>query len=190
MSSIVTLNEDYTQAAIALFGNTKPFLSEIKNIGGIFNARLKYNGSSAPGWIFPKTKLQVVRQLVNKINSGDIKPQDTEPTNDDKRKESYTRASEKSEKNEKSTEANVVLSKQEFKYIMNTLTKLTQEVTELKRKVFPDSMEARRPQSSQPKKVVKEEVSEDDDEEEEDDDEEEEEEVVQPKKGPSFLRKK
>lgn len=188
MSSIVTLNEDYTQAAIALFGNTKPFLSEIKNIGGIFNARLKYNGSTAPGWIFPKTKLQGVRQLVNKINSGDIKPQ--EETSDDKKKERTNDRIEKNEKNEKS-DKNVTLSREEFMYIMNTLTKLDREVTELKRKINPDSVEVRRPQTAYPKKVVKEEVSEEEDDEEDmDDEDEEEEEVVQPKKGPSFLRKK
>ena len=184
MSSIVSLNEDYTQAAIALFGNTKPYLGEIKNIGGIFNARLKHAGSTAPGWIFPKTKLQVVKQLVNKINSGEISPQEVE-----EKKEYVKESKEKKEKPRESTDKNVVLSREEFMYIMNTLNRLDQEVNELKRKINPEAKK----EVKEPKKVVvKQESSEEDEDDidEDDDDEEEEEEVKPQKKGPSLLRRK
>lgn len=183
MSSIVSLNEDYTQAAIALFGNTKPYLGEIKNIGGIFNARLKHAGSTAPGWIFPKTKLQVVKQLVNKINSGEISPQEVE-----EKKEYVKESKDKKEKTRESSDKNVVLSREEFMYIMNTLNRLDQEVNELKRKINP---EAKKEVKETRKVLVKQESSEEEEEEIDDDDEEEEEEEVKPqKKGPSLLRRK
>jgi len=184
MSSIISLNEDYTQAAVAIFGNTKPYLTEIKKIGGIFNARLKYNGSTAAGWIFPKTKLQVVKQLVNKINSGEISPSEVD-TNNSEKETSIVKKETKKEYTRDSNDKNVVLSREEFIYIMNTLTRLDQEVNELKRKINPEV------KREEPKKITRQvvESSEDDDCDDCEDDEEEEE-VKPQKKGPSLLRRK
>jgi len=188
MSSIISLNEDYTQAAVAIFGNTKPYLTEIKKIGGIFNARLKYNGSTAAGWIFPKTKLQVVKQLVNKINSGEISPSEAEASNTEK-ESSVVKREYKKENTRESNDKSVVLSREEFMYIMNTLTRLDQEVNELKRKINPEAKREESKRAQKPQIVV--ESSEDDNCEDCEDEEEEEEEEVKPqKKGPSLLRRK
>ena len=43
---------DYSEKAVALFGDTKDFSEELKRIGGYFNPRLR----GGMGWIFPKKK--------------------------------------------------------------------------------------------------------------------------------------
>lgn len=47
---------DYSERAIAVVGDTKPIKDKLKQLGGKFNARL----SCGAGWIFPKTKLEIV----------------------------------------------------------------------------------------------------------------------------------
>jgi hypothetical protein len=201
---------DYTEKAIAVFGNTKPYMEEIKNAGGKYNHNLKYNGTTSPGWVFPKTKLTIVKQLVDKINEGKITP--SEPKEHKENKEYKENKQSKDEKKEQPVnDKNVMLSKDEFIYIMNTLTRLEQEVAALKRQASGNKIEhyikKTSEQKEQKKVIKKEESSEDDndynedDNENDDDNEEEEEEeeqnkanksikVVTVSKGPSLLRKK
>jgi hypothetical protein len=120
---------DYTERAIAVFGNTKPYISDITNIGGKFNQNLKYNGSTSPGWIFPRTKYQTVKQLVDNINDGKVQAKEYE-------KKEYVKKEEKKETKVVSTENTVVLKKEEFMFIMNTLARLEKEVNDLKVKVY------------------------------------------------------
>jgi peptidoglycan hydrolase-like amidase len=188
-SEIVSINENYTEKAVAVFGNTKPYLEELKNIGGKYNQYLKQNGSTSPGWIFPKTKLSVLKALVDKINNGSIKPaavvekKDTNST-------SVSRTPEVKVEQKSSTENTVVLSKDEFKYIMNTLQKLEQEVNALKKQLNPTVAVVKKPIVKKQETPPSSESEEDYDEEEQDD-EEEEEEVKKPvKKGPSLLGRK
>jgi hypothetical protein len=47
---------DYSDKAIAVFGETKPIKEELKNFGGRFNPFLNNNGTKQAGWIFPKVK--------------------------------------------------------------------------------------------------------------------------------------
>jgi len=185
-AEIVSINENYTEKAVAVFGNTKPYLEELKNIGGKYNQYLKQNGSTSPGWIFPKTKLSVLKALVDKINNGSIKPAVAE------KKESsapVVRNTEVKTEQKSSTENTVVLSKDEFKYIMNTLQKLEQEVNALKKQLNPTVVAVK-------KAVVKKQETppsseSDEDYDEDQDDDEEEEEVKKPvKKGPSLLGRK
>lgn len=61
---------DYSDKAIAVIGDTKPIKDQLKKIGGKFNFRL----SCGPGWIFSKTKLEEVQQLL----SGGAVPEETE----------------------------------------------------------------------------------------------------------------
>lgn len=58
---------EYSEKAIAIFGNTRPHKDELKNLGGRFNPRLKHNGEKEMGWIFPKSKLQQIENYLNSI---------------------------------------------------------------------------------------------------------------------------
>lgn len=55
---------DYSEKAIALFGDTKPIKDTLFDLGGRFNGRLTHNGEKCAGWIFPKAKEAQVRELV------------------------------------------------------------------------------------------------------------------------------
>lgn len=55
---------DYSEKAIALFGDTKPIKDALSDIGGRFNSRLTYDGQKRAGWIFQKAKEAQVRQLI------------------------------------------------------------------------------------------------------------------------------
>lgn len=48
---------DYSEKAIAVIGDTKSIKDKLKALGGKFNFRL----SVGPGWIFPKTKLNLLQ---------------------------------------------------------------------------------------------------------------------------------
>jgi hypothetical protein len=56
---------DYSEKAIALFGDTKEIKETLKNMGGRFNPRLSYNGSKKAGWIFPRIKREALERIVN-----------------------------------------------------------------------------------------------------------------------------
>ena len=65
--SIVTgdfLIVDYTQKALAIFGDTKPIKNQLKELGGRFNPKLTYEGTKKAGWIFSKSKEQELRNLL------------------------------------------------------------------------------------------------------------------------------
>ncbi|MFR3214804.1 MAG: fusion protein [Dysgonomonas mossii] len=47
---------DYSEKAIALFGDTKPIKDLLSAMGGKFNPRLTYKDTKKAGWIFSKTK--------------------------------------------------------------------------------------------------------------------------------------
>lgn len=51
---------DYSERAIAVIGDTKPIKDKLKDLGGKFNFRL----SCGAGWIFPKSKLQEIENLL------------------------------------------------------------------------------------------------------------------------------
>lgn len=53
---------DYSEKAFAVIGNTKEIKEELKRIGGRFNARL----TCGAGWIFSKSKLDEVKEFLNK----------------------------------------------------------------------------------------------------------------------------
>lgn len=60
---------DYSEKAFAITGDTKPVKDQLKALGGRFNFRL----TCGPGWIFPKTKEQAVRDALG-IPSGVPEP--------------------------------------------------------------------------------------------------------------------
>lgn len=47
---------EYSDKAVAVFGDTKSIKDELRAMGGRFNSRLTYNGQRLAGWIFPKSK--------------------------------------------------------------------------------------------------------------------------------------
>ena len=56
---------DYSQKAIALFGDTKPIKDLLKAIGGKFNPRLTHNEEKRAGWIFAIAKREEVETIIN-----------------------------------------------------------------------------------------------------------------------------
>ena len=56
---------DYSQKALAVFGDTRPIKEKLKALGGKFNARLTHNEKKQSGWIFQKSKEQEIRNLLN-----------------------------------------------------------------------------------------------------------------------------
>jgi hypothetical protein len=55
---------DYSEKALAVFGDTRPIKDELKALGGRFNPKLTYEGEKRAGWIFSKTGEQEVRNLL------------------------------------------------------------------------------------------------------------------------------
>lgn len=56
---------DYSEKAIAVFGDTKPMKDKLKALGGRFNPFLMNSGEKMAGWIFPKNKSIELYQLLN-----------------------------------------------------------------------------------------------------------------------------
>lgn len=52
---------EYSEKAIAVIGNTKPIKDTLKALGGRFNFRL----SCGAGWIFPKSKMEELKQALS-----------------------------------------------------------------------------------------------------------------------------
>lgn len=55
---------DYSEKAVAVFGDTKAIKDQLKELGGRFNPALKYNGEKRAGWIFSKKQADKVRELL------------------------------------------------------------------------------------------------------------------------------
>lgn len=55
---------DYSDKAVAVFGNTKEIKDKLKSLGGRFNPHLKRNGKKVAGWIF---KQEVKERLTSAI---------------------------------------------------------------------------------------------------------------------------
>ena len=55
---------DYSEKAVAVFGDTKEIKEQLKSLGGRFNKFLTHNGEKKPGWIFKKEQLEELEKLV------------------------------------------------------------------------------------------------------------------------------
>jgi len=60
--------QDYTEKSIALFGNTKNYVEELKELGGRFNPNLTHDDAKCPGWIFSNKKREQLLEFVEKVN--------------------------------------------------------------------------------------------------------------------------
>lgn len=56
---------EYSEKALALFGDTKPIKAALKELGGRFNAYLTHDGEKVPGWVFSKSKRSELETLLN-----------------------------------------------------------------------------------------------------------------------------
>lgn len=71
---------DYSDKAIAVIGDTKRIKDQLKALGGRFNPKL----SCGCGWVFPKTKLQEVKEVLN-LDIVEENEKSKETTNDYKK---------------------------------------------------------------------------------------------------------
>ena len=55
---------DYSEKAIAVFGDTRPIKDYLNALGGRYNSKLTYQNEKRAGWVFSKTKEQEVRNLL------------------------------------------------------------------------------------------------------------------------------
>lgn len=60
---------DYSEKAIALFGDTRNIKDELNDIGGRFNYSLTYKDQKQAGWIFSKKKAPSVKSLLSKFQT-------------------------------------------------------------------------------------------------------------------------
>lgn len=56
---------NYSEKSVAIFGDTKVIKDQLSKLGGRFNKFLSLNGHKSAGWIFPKSKEDDLRKLVN-----------------------------------------------------------------------------------------------------------------------------
>ncbi len=64
---------DYSQKALAIFGDTRLIKDQLKELGGRFNPKLAHEGTKKAGWIFSKSKEQELRNLLNSQITNDMK---------------------------------------------------------------------------------------------------------------------
>jgi len=55
---------DYSEKALAVFGDTRPIKDYLSALGGRFNPKLTYQNEKRAGWVFSKSKEQEVRNLL------------------------------------------------------------------------------------------------------------------------------
>ena len=55
---------DYSDKALAIFGDTKTIKDQLKALGGRFNPSLTFNGEKTAGWVFSKSKERELSNLL------------------------------------------------------------------------------------------------------------------------------
>jgi hypothetical protein len=55
---------DYSEKALAVFGDTKPIKDQLMALGGRFNPKLMHEGGKRAGWIFSKAKENDLKNLL------------------------------------------------------------------------------------------------------------------------------
>lgn len=59
---------DYSEKALALFGDTYQIKDKLKELGAYYNKHLKYKTGLKPGWVISKKKKEQVEQIINGDN--------------------------------------------------------------------------------------------------------------------------
>ena len=150
---------DYSEKAIAIFGDTKYYKNKLNEIQGKFNASLNFkneNGETEKkaGWIFPKVRKDMVKQVINDINCGKIEKEPSlsnkskENTRDENKNSSFESSTSRSEeKTKESSNRDYVnisslkeelfkdfVPKRDFMNLVSKIEKLEQELFILKNK--------------------------------------------------------
>lgn len=132
---------DYTEKAIAVFGETKFYKNKITEIGGKFNPSLTWDNEKKPGWIFSKSKRSIVQELINDINQGKIEKEPTLSYKENKDKKVSEEKKSVENQDIKTTfnihrmkdELNgIFVSKKDFMNLVSKIERLEQEVAILK----------------------------------------------------------
>ena len=63
---------NYSEKAIAVFGNTKDIKDHLAALGGKFNPSLKQNDERVPGWVFPTGKREEVKKIITAFSQGTL----------------------------------------------------------------------------------------------------------------------
>ena len=63
---------NYSEKAIAVFGNTKDIKDHLAALGGKFNPSLKQNDERVAGWVFPNSKKEEVRKIITSFSQGTL----------------------------------------------------------------------------------------------------------------------
>lgn len=64
---------DYSEKAIAVFGDTKAVKEQLYDLGGRFNHSLNHNGEKEAGWIFSKKLTEKVKTFISQSNRLEIR---------------------------------------------------------------------------------------------------------------------
>lgn len=63
---------NYSEKAIAVFGNTKDIKDHLSALGGKFNPSLKQNDERVAGWVFPNGKREEVKKIITAFSQGTL----------------------------------------------------------------------------------------------------------------------
>ena len=132
----------YTEKAIAVFGEISKYENALLKLGGKFNPNLNYQGERKPGFIFPKTKSTIVSSFVQ--NPVEVPKQIVK---EESKTYKINTGGEEREKNVKEAEHKdnkdvIMLSREQFLTLVNTLNRLEQDVAYLKKVVNTQSIES------------------------------------------------
>lgn len=126
---------DYTEKAIAVFGDTKVMKDHLSSLGGKFNPSLRGNNEEKkPGWIFPKTKRSEVQSLLDKIKNGEIDVSEPHPFE--------SKAPQKTSKVTRAVDDNFIFSKEMYLSLVSRIEKLETELALTKKILFKNDSQS------------------------------------------------
>jgi len=122
----------YSEKAIAVFGNTKPYYGNLTELGGgkwAGHITNKDNGAKG-GWIFYNSKEKELRELVDKINKKQVEPIGKEEVVQEEEKKTLTRSDE-SKALLKIKSSNFEFTKEMYLAMKSEIERLTNDVAVL-----------------------------------------------------------
>jgi len=124
---------DYTEKAIAVFGDTKIIKDHLAGLGGKFNPSLKGdNDDKRAGWIFPKTKRSEVQSLLEKSKKGELPTLNSEENSSSK---PHAFEPKRTVKNE----SEFILTKEMYLSLVTRIEKLETELALTKKIIFKEN---------------------------------------------------
>ncbi len=124
---------DYTEKAIAVFGDTKIIKDHLAGLGGKFNPSLKGdNDDKRAGWIFPKTKRSEVQSLLEKSKKGELPTLNSEENSSSK---PHAFEPKRTVKND----SEFILTKEMYLSLVTRIEKLETELSLTKKIIFKEN---------------------------------------------------